>query len=31
MMGFDALLPAETQETEASTKEDGAYAYDKAA
>src|SRR5215217_6811931 len=30
-MGFDALIPAETQETEASTKEDGAYAYDKAA
>jgi hypothetical protein len=30
-VGFDALIPAETQETEASTKEDGAYAYDKAA
>jgi len=30
-MGFDALIPAETQEIEASTKEDGAYAYDKAA
>src|SRR4051812_29630252 len=30
-VGFEALLPAETQETEASTTEDGAYAYDKAA
>ena len=30
-MGFDALIPAEAQETEASTTEDGAYAYDKAA
>jgi hypothetical protein len=31
-MGFDALIPAETQAAaEASTKEDGAYAYDKAA
>jgi len=30
-MGLDALIPAETQEIEASTKEDGAYAYDKAA
>jgi len=28
-MGFDALIPAETQETETSTKE--TYAYDKAA
>src|SRR3954454_15993751 len=31
IMGFEALLPAETQETEASTTEDGSYAYDKAA
>ena len=30
-VGFEALLPAVTQETEASTTEDGAYAYDKAA
>ena len=30
-MGFDALIPAETQESKASTNEDGAYAYDKAA
>ena len=30
-VGFEALLPAETQNTEASTTEDGAYAYDKAA
>ena len=26
-MGFDALIPAETQEAEASTNEAGAYAY----
>src|SRR3712207_4998446 len=30
-MGFDALIPAEPQESKASTKEDEAYAYDKAA
>jgi hypothetical protein len=30
-MGFDALIPAETQEAEASTNEAGVYAYDKAA
>ena len=27
-MGFDALIPAEPQETEASTNKDEAYAYD---
>jgi hypothetical protein len=30
-MGFDALLPAETQETKAATNEDGTYTYDKVA
>jgi hypothetical protein len=30
-MGFDALIPAETQETKAATNEDGTYTYDKVA
>jgi hypothetical protein len=30
-VGFDALFPAEAGKAEASTTEDGAYAYDKAA
>src|SRR3954454_10696906 len=30
-VGFEALIPAETQETEALPKEDGTYGYNKAA